>query len=711
MKFFRVSSFVLTMVLAIGMLSSALAEDFTLVSEYLGTGNYSNGVVSNNRLYVATEHGFQIFDVSATTPALLGEVHTDGVAVDVALNSNFLYVADGYNGLLSYIVSNPSNPALAFHLEGFNGPVNAVWFDNAKLYVAMGSAGVAMVDLTNPTNPTILDQEDTPGRALDCSVYDGYLYVSDYSSIRSFNTTGNELTAASSIDPTADHYYGILTDGGVLYAANGGNGVERIDLTGGGNMSSIGSTVTTFALQVADFGNYYAIALDHNGIMVMDNTGAAHGIFTGVSNNTVGVATEGFNIFSLEGDFGFEVVDGSVPGSMSVSGSYEKFGGPRNIWVDGNYAYVASHSGGFVVVDVTDPSTPNTVATLDLGTWVYDVVVVGNYAYACEFFSGVYCIDISTPSNPTIVTSYQITDAGSRALSFGTNYLVLVHYTNGVYKFDISTPNTITLLGSATTNGEPRDVVVDASSNLAYVADYNGGADIWDVSGTGNPTLTGEYTMNRCRAVAYLNNYLYAGSEEGNMDIIDVSTPANPTLVSSYTSIGAINGLAVATEDNITVAYVCAWENGLEAVNVTSAAHPGQWETYDTHALAKACFVTSDNERLYVADSYAMYIFGINVKVEQLPEHGVPAAFELSQNFPNPFNPETSMLLSLPTSGNVTLAVYDVQGREVGRLVDGFKEAGSYQVTFNASSLASGVYYAKLSANGASQVTKMLLIK
>jgi len=88
-----------------------------------------------------------------------------------------------------------------------------------------------------------------------------------------------------------------------------------------------------------------------------------------------------------------------------------------------------------------------------------------------------------------------------------------------------------------------------------------------------------------------------------------------------------------------------------------------------------------------------------------------PESFELEQNYPNPFNPTTTISYQLRTGGHVTLKVYDILGREVAALVNAELEAGIYQVTFDGSRLASGVYFYRLTAPGFNQVRKMLLTK
>jgi len=83
----------------------------------------------------------------------------------------------------------------------------------------------------------------------------------------------------------------------------------------------------------------------------------------------------------------------------------------------------------------------------------------------------------------------------------------------------------------------------------------------------------------------------------------------------------------------------------------------------------------------------------------------------LEQNYPNPFNPATTISYTLPIAGNVTLKVFDITGKEVRMLDNGYKAAGKYSVTFNASDLASGMYIYRIQTSNFSEVRKMLLMK
>lgn len=101
---------------------------------------------------------------------------------------------------------------------------------------------------------------------------------------------------------------------------------------------------------------------------------------------------------------------------------------------------------------------------------------------------------------------------------------------------------------------------------------------------------------------------------------------------------------------------------------------------------------------------------GFKTSVE--PVNGItPSNYSLMQNFPNPFNPSTTIEYSIPEGSMVSLKIYNVLGQEVKTLVNQFQNSGSYKATFNASNMPSGIYLYELNAANFRSVRKMLLLK
>ena len=90
---------------------------------------------------------------------------------------------------------------------------------------------------------------------------------------------------------------------------------------------------------------------------------------------------------------------------------------------------------------------------------------------------------------------------------------------------------------------------------------------------------------------------------------------------------------------------------------------------------------------------------------------GTPERFFLSQNYPNPFNPNTTVEFGINASGFVSLKVYDISGKEVAVLINEVKEAGFYNLNFEASNLSSGIYLYKLTSGNFESTKRMILLK
>ena len=88
-----------------------------------------------------------------------------------------------------------------------------------------------------------------------------------------------------------------------------------------------------------------------------------------------------------------------------------------------------------------------------------------------------------------------------------------------------------------------------------------------------------------------------------------------------------------------------------------------------------------------------------------------PTNFMLYNNYPNPFNPTTTIKYSIPEASFTSIKIYNELGKEVSTLVNETKSAGTYEVEFNASNLSSGVYYYKLQAGSFTETKKMILAK
>jgi len=128
-----------------------------------------------------------------------------------------------------------------------------------------------------------------------------------------------------------------------------------------------------------------------------------------------------------------------------------------------------------------------------------------------------------------------------------------------------------------------------------------------------------------------------------------------------------------------------------------------------TYANGKLWPVWMDNS----TGAYQVWTAGIDINTIgiQTISTDVPSSFSLSQNFPNPFNPTTTIKFNIPKAENVSLKIYDALGKEIALLVNESLNPGVYSADWNASGFASGVYFYSFIAADFVQTKKMVLVK
>jgi hypothetical protein len=120
--------------------------------------------------------------------------------------------------------------------------------------------------------------------------------------------------------------------------------------------------------------------------------------------------------------------------------------------------------------------------------------------------------------------------------------------------------------------------------------------------------------------------------------------------------------------------------------------------------------VSTTGDGWYV-DDIVLTIFCTGQFVGILSNNNLPSVFFLKQNTPNPFNPLTQIKYGISKEGFVKITVFDVLGRKILSLVDGNQKPGTYEVEFDGTNFASGLYFYKLEAGNFTDVKKMILIK
>ena len=261
-------------------------------------------------------------------------------------------------------------------------------------------------------------------------------------------------------------------------------------------------------------------------------------------------------------------------------------------------------------------------------------------------------------------------------------------------KFDISASDlfTIKVLNAST-------VVAAGVGGFVYKTTNSGANWVQQVTGTNNFVSSIVFTDNN-------NGYFTTlGLTEAVFRTTNGGT--NWTSVTSPGNTSGLNGLSMV---NSSMVYGVGPEGKIRRTTNSGST----WETQpsgDTTSFLRAIFMVDGNIG-YVAGNGGRILKTVNggIGIQQISTN-VPEGFELSQNYPNPFNPVTNINFSIPKTGVVKLTVYDASGRETATLFNGRLSAGTYNYDFDASLLASGIYFYKLESNEFMQTRKMVLVK
>jgi hypothetical protein len=306
-----------------------------------------------------------------------------------------------------------------------------------------------------------------------------------------------------------------------------------------------------------------------------------------------------------------------------IVGHFDTQGTTRDVFVQGDYAYLADWDGDLKIVDVSDPANPELTAYCDIGYPCYSIQVSGDYAYVGSI--GIIVIDISDPMASKIIAACS------------TGGLTYDLFMSGDQLF------------AAAISGDSR---------------YSG-LKVIDISDPYHLYEAGFFhTSERPFGVSALGDYAIVADDELGINIIDVSD-----------------------RDNITKAGF-----------------------YDTPGSANKVFVSDG--LIFVADRSNLGIYRLTLNsVDDKITTDLPELFSLNPAYPNPFNSTAMISFNLNTPSMLSLTVYDMTGRQVASLHDGYLPTGVHRSAFNAEGLTSGVYLIKAAAAGQVMTQEVVLTR
>jgi photosystem II stability/assembly factor-like uncharacterized protein len=390
----------------------------------------------------------------------------------------------------------------------------------------------------------------------------------------------------------------------------------------------------------------------------------------------------------------------------------------------------------FVQIAVAQSTTPADVATIALkpGGYIYAGTYVGGIFRSSNGGASWVQISQSNAGTQALAVNRQghVFERGehmpSRSTDDGKTWLVVDRglLSDQIFAFAFDTLSTVIAGGDqiyrSTDNGDnwtrvytfyPPNIVKTMCTSKTGVI-YAGTSSVWCLRSTDGglhwDAMAGPSGLTSIRALAVdSGGNLYAGGlKSGIFRSTDNGMTWNQTEQFAY----HVNALAVTPKDNIVV--------GTDFAGLFTSRDAG--ETWIGHGLIRTfnAIAVDPSYGIFAGTTDGMWHstdegqtwFPANQGLTEIEErvNGTPQSFALVQNFPNPFNPTTTIRYALPKPAHVSMMVYNSLGQGVSTLVEEYKEAGYYQVQWSAD-VPSGVYFYRLQAGEYVGAKKMLLLK
>ncbi|MCK4655256.1 MAG: T9SS type A sorting domain-containing protein, partial [Candidatus Cloacimonetes bacterium] len=591
-------------------------------------------------------------------------------ALKIEVQDNYAFISGAFNDPNLYILN----------IEDILNPV-VVAYDDSDYYRHFTVDGnyiyalrydFFVVDISQITSPTLINTIDLIGSSI--AIQDDKAYITsseltivDISNPYELNILGNCDIPTSAKDIVVDDEYAYITGSGNI-------GLAVVD---------INDSLNPILVQEIDY----------------------EGIFISKQNNNVYISRIIDNYQTYNG---IGIIDVEDLNNINVVGEF-KTCKANKLCINNNYAYVANGFSGLKIINISNPQHPFSVSDFKTNNKATDVLVDTQIAYVTVNDSCLQLIDVSNPSQPFILGDvsfpYYFLDQTALNLDKYSNYIYIGgNFVWDMYIIDVSDPTNPFISNQQAVNDFCYDVAI--FENYLFLAGYWGGLQIFDLINPVYPVEVGYYPLDLALSVEAGNEIAFIGDPYTSLRIFDTSNISNPILTATY-SIGSVKDMHCFND----TLYVAS-STGIHLFDVTNPYYTSISGCYPQGVVYK-------NNYLFCTENFEFKVYGDTtlVSVEDFQIADLHKAENLS-NYPNPFNPTTTISFSLNTENteDTEIIIYNIKGQKVKTLLNEHLSKGNHSINWNGKdnnnkAVASGLYFYKLSSGKETQVKKMLLFK
>jgi hypothetical protein len=580
--------------------------------------------------------------------------------VGIKIVENYLYVGGLETALTIYDISVPSSPVFVSDVS-FSGYPHEFEIRNDTMFVAAYQGGVVVLGISNLEQPEVLDQFFLP-----------------------------------------DYVYGIEIDGYLIYACAHRAGLYTLDLRWNGEPPVIGHN--------GDFGSAREARLVEEDLLVLDGYGALRMVDISrpsvpeiiwsepldfnsnrfdLAGDTVFVANwiHGVKLLKINDKIGADPIDEKIAYSACKSiaihentiyaaagtgglltydsdlkpalcGDLETGGNCLEIRLSNNIGFLSSDDNGLNIVDLSDPTDLKVISNFKSEGWVKSSSYNGEYGFLANW-QGIITVDLSDLSFPTEEAFYD-TYYGSSKIEF-RNDTVFVASSSGLELYEASSPDDVVFLNrfeseypSTGISLRGREVALSAGYSGVYLLDLGDDLSLLSHVVTGGKAMDSELSGNR----------MYIAEADSGVSVWDISYPDFPVFLFKYGTAG------------------------------------------------RACDLAFIGDRIYVADYYGITILDpVNDAYGGEQENATGGDSPGIVLFPNPAREKGTVRLDLSTPGPVSMELFDILGRKVGDVYDGFVPAGQISIEWKKRDLPTGCYFLSVRGQDFRETRSLTIIK
>ena len=588
-----------------------------------------------------------------------GWLELDFHPLELKIIGQYLYIGGAEKSLTVYDITDPFHAVFVTETI-FDGYPHDFKMRNDTLFVAAYHGGVVLLDISDRSNPALLEQYFMP-----------------------------------------DYVYGVEIESSYVYVCAHQSGLYVLDIRYSDNPPVIGHN--------PNFGSAREAQIIEEGLLVLDGFGFMRLIDkTNPSRpeeiwnfplqfNCYNMEITGETVFVANWLYGVKIVDLRGKEGATLISQAEQYSICKSLALDNGHVLAAADKGGLLVFD--GDLKPLTVPDLEIEGSCMEIKIRGGKGFVSNDEYGLTVLDLKKNGDITNISGIK-TSGWVRSSTYNGQFVFLANW-QGIVTIDLADINEPfedgfydTYFGSAK---------IEFRNDTVFVAG-SGGLELYDASDPRNVVFLSRYSteypalgLSFDRELAVLSSGLggvdFIGFYGGSVPIAHISTAGK-----AYDADIIGNKLFVAEEDS-----------GVTVWDVSVVDHPELMLRYDV--AGKAFDLAYQGNLVYVADYYGVTMLELpweDIYPDDSDEHSEPIRFLTL--YPNPVFGRASVLLDTGVPGLINVELYDILGRKVRTLYEGYSRGNSV-INWEKESLPSGCYYVRVRGDGFSETRQVTLLR